>query len=140
MLTTSPVTIPSPCSGRAPERDHRLAGVDPDPHLQRERRVGLVQLLDRLQDAQPRPDRALSVVLVRHRRAEHRHHRIADELLHRPAVPLDLLPQPGVVRTEPRPHVLGIRAIRRGGEADQVAEQHGHDLALLLCGGSLRFG
>ena len=41
-----PLALPRPGT----ERDHRLARVDADPDLQRERRVGLVQLLDRLQD------------------------------------------------------------------------------------------
>ena len=36
--------------GAGAERDHRLARVDPDAHLQRERRVLRVQLGDRLQD------------------------------------------------------------------------------------------
>jgi hypothetical protein len=35
------------------------------------------------------PERAERVVLVHDRHAEHGHHRIADELLHRAAVPLD---------------------------------------------------
>ena len=34
----------------------------------------------------PRPHRPLRIVLMRHRRPEHRHHRIPDELLHRPPV------------------------------------------------------
>ena len=37
--------------GAGAEGDHGLARVDADPHLQRERRVFLVQLLDRLEDA-----------------------------------------------------------------------------------------
>ena len=53
-------------------------------------RVLLVQLGDRVADRERRPDRALGVVLVRDRRAEDRHHRVADELLDRPAVPLEL--------------------------------------------------
>ena len=44
-----------------------------------------IQLLDGLQDPQPRTDRPLSVVAVRDRRAEHRHDGVPDELLHHPA-------------------------------------------------------
>ena len=76
------------------QRHHRLACVDSHPHLQRERRLGCVQLLDRLQHAEAGPHGPLRVVLVRHRRAEHRHHRVSDELLDRAAEPLELLPQP----------------------------------------------
>ena len=82
---------PSPSSGRAPSAT-TLACIDADPHVQAETRVGLVELADRLQNPQPRPDRPLRVVLVRDRRAEDCHHRIADELLHRSAETLDLLP------------------------------------------------
>ena len=60
VLTTSPVTIPSPSSGRAPSATTASPGVDPDPDLQRERRVRLVQLLDRLQDAKRRARTARS--------------------------------------------------------------------------------
>ena len=114
------------------ERNDRLARVDPDPHLQRERRVRLVQLLDRLQDPKAGPDRALGVVLVRDGRTEDRHHRVPDELLDRPAVALDLLPQARVVGPDARAHVLGVRSLRGGGEADEVAEEDGDHLALLL--------
>ena len=115
----------------SPERHHRLARIDTDPHLQRKSRTVLVQLADRLQDPQASPHRSLGVVLVRHRRPEHRHHRIPDELLHRPTVPLQHPPHLLVVRPQPRPHVLGIRLLRRSREADQVAEQHRHDFPLL---------
>jgi hypothetical protein len=39
---------------------------------------------------------------VRNRRPEHRHHRIPHKLLHRPPMPLDHLPQPGVIRIRAR--------------------------------------
>ena len=131
-MTTSPVTIPSPCSGRAPNATTASPVLIPIRTCSDERRIRLVQLLDRLQDAEPGPDGALGVVLVRDRSAEHRHHRVPDELLDRPAVALDLLPQARVVGADARAHVLGVGGIRGGGEADQVAEEHRHDLALLL--------
>ena len=116
------------------ERDDRLARVDPDPHLQRERRVFGVQLLDRLEDAEPRAHGTLGVVLVRDGRSEDGHHGVADELLDRPAVELDLLPQARVVGTDARADVLGVGGLRGGGEADEVAEEDGDDLALLVHG------
>ena len=123
----------------AAERHHRLARVDPDPDLQRQARVVLVQFRDRLQDAQRGPDRTLGVVLVRKRSSEHGHDRVADELLHRAAVALDLLSQALVVRTDAGAHVLGVGGLGGGGEADQVAEEDGDDLALLgRQGGFLR--
>ena len=92
----------------------------------------LVQLLDRLQDAEPGPDRALGVVLVCHRCAEDGHDRVPDELLDGAAVALDLLPQAGVVGADAGADVLGVSRFRGRGEADEVAEEDGHDLALLL--------
>jgi len=114
------------------EGHDRLACVDPDSHLQRERRGLLVQLVDRLQDAKARPNGALGVVLVRDGRSERGHHRVADELLHGAAVALDLLAQACVIREHARANVLGIRRVRGCSEADEIAEENGHDLALFL--------
>ena len=69
--------------GTRAESDDCLARVDPDPHLQRERWVFCVQLLDRLQDAKAGADGPLGVVLVRDGRSEDGHHRVPDELLDR---------------------------------------------------------
>ena len=68
---------------------------------------------------------------MRRRSTEHGHHGVPDELLHRPPVALDLGPKPRVIRPDPSPHVLRILPLRGGGEADQIAEQHRHDLPLL---------
>jgi len=71
---------------------HHLAGVDPDPDPQlghvalRERDI---QPLDSSLHVERGPHRPEGIVLVRAREAEHRHHRVADELLHRAAVALD---------------------------------------------------
>ena len=80
-MTTSPATKPSPSLGLGAERDDRLAGVDRRPHREVEAGVFLVQLGDRLEDPQRRPDGPLGVVLVRDRRAKDGHHGVADELL-----------------------------------------------------------
>ena len=117
------------------ESHYRLAGVDADADLQRERRVCLVQLLDRLQDAQSGPDGALDVVLVRRRRAEHRHDRVPDELFDGAAVALDVMPQASVVGADAGPDVLGVSRIGSCGEPDEIAEEDGDDLALLVKGG-----
>ncbi len=111
--------------------DHCLTGVDAHPDLELQLVVAPVQLLDRFQDAQARPDRALGVILVRHRRAEDRHHRVADEFLHGAAVALDHLLELGMVRAESGAHVLGVGVLRGGGEAHEVAKEHGDDLAFL---------
>ena len=65
---------------------HDLARVHADPRLQPDRRDGRSQL-DRGANS---PER---VVLVRLRDAEDRHHGVADELLHRAAVPLEDAPR-----------------------------------------------
>ena len=106
------------------ERDERLTRRDPDPHLQ-------VAVLCPIPDGECRADGALGVVLVCHGRAEERHHRIADELLHRAAETLELGPDPLVVAGEQRADVLRVEALRLGRRADQVAEEHGDDLPLL---------
>ena len=83
VLTTSPDAMPSPASGRASRRDERLSGRDPDPKLE--------PLLEReVADRERRAHGALGVVLVGRRRAEERHDRVADELLDRAAVSLEL--------------------------------------------------
>ncbi len=102
--------------------DDRLTRVDPDAHLERERRILRVQLDDRLQDAESGPHGALRVVLVGDGRAEDGHDRVADELLHRPSVALDLLTEAREVRADAGADVLGVGLLRGGGEADEVAE------------------
>ena len=67
---------------------------------------------------------------MRDRRAEERHDRVADELLDSSSVALELGAQPLVVRPQDRLDVLGIQRLGARGEADEVGEQHRHDLAL----------
>ena len=114
-----------------PERDDRLSGRDRRAHSNLEPLPA--ELLDRVQDPERRAHGSLGVVLVRDRRAEDRHHRVADELLDRAAEALDVRLDALVVRTERRPDVLGIRAVRAVGEPDGVHEEHGYDLPLLAC-------
>jgi len=70
---------------------------------------------------------------VRERRPEHRHHRVADELLNRSTVPLELGTDPRVVGAEQRLDVLGVELLRTGREADEVTEQTRDHLALRAC-------
>ncbi len=65
------------------EGDERLARVDGGADLE--------VVADRVADRERGEDGADRVVLVRDRRAEHGHDRVADELLHRAAAPFDLL-------------------------------------------------
>ena len=100
------------CGPRA-QRDHRLAAVDGPANCEFEIWMLRVELVDRGQDAQRRAHRALGIVLVRDRRAEDRHDRVADELLDRAAEPLDLLLHARVVRTQARADVLRIGLLGR---------------------------
>jgi hypothetical protein len=90
-----------------------------------------LEIADRLEDPQRRPNCPLGVVLVRDRCAEDGHDGVSDELLHRAAVALDLPLEQLVVRPEPGADVLGVGLIRRGRVADQVTEEHGNQLPLL---------
>ena len=71
---------------------------------------------------------------MRHRRAEERHNRVADELLHRAPEALELRAQMSVIWGEQRTHVLRVHRLGPGREADQVAEETGDDLPLLAGG------
>ncbi len=73
---------------------------------------------------EPRADRPLGVVLVGDRDAPHRHHRVADELLDRPAVATHDRARPREVGAQQLAHVLGVTALGQCGERDQVREEH----------------
>ena len=102
----------------------RLAGVDGDADLE------LAVLDDAIANRERRPHGTLGVVFVRDRRAEDRHHRVADELLHGAAALFELGAEPLVVRPKDRLHVLGVERLGARREADQVGEQGGNDLTL----------
>ena len=78
--------------------------------------------------------RAFRIILVRDRGSEHRHDGVADELLDRAAVALQLGAHSGVVAVEGCPDVLRIHALRASRRPDQVDEQDRHDLAFLAHG------
>jgi hypothetical protein len=111
--------------------DDRLPAGHPDPDLEVQDRVALVELLDGRKHGQCRSHCPLGVVLVGDWGAEHRHHPVADELVERAPMALDLLAHARVIGPQTGAHILWIGSVRSGGEAGQVAKQHGYDPALL---------
>ena len=107
--------------------DHRVAVADPArraprPELipTRSAKLGadvggdpLVDLLHRALHRQPGAHRALGVVLVGHRGAEDAHHVVADVLVDRPAVALDLGRRAAAVRGRPATSSAPGRGARR---------------------------
>ena len=78
-----------------------------------------------------RAHRAQRVVLVRNGDAKDRHHRVADELLDRAAVPLEDRAEVCEVAAHARAKRLGVGGLAERGRSDEVAEEHGDDLARL---------
>ena len=98
---------------------HRgLAGQDAGSRLDRR-----TQRADRVHELQRRTDATLGVVLVGDRRAPHRHHRVADELLDGPAVSVDHVAGQLEVAGQQLADRLGVAALRERGEPDQIGEQ-----------------
>ena len=71
-----------------------------------------------------RPHRAEGVVLVRDRYAEDPDDSVADELLDRPAVPLDGPPHLVEVAEHQGANRFGVEALAHRGRASNVAEEH----------------
>ena len=118
---------------REQSSDH-LAGVDADAqrHL---RAVAPLQVVVELRDRQlhreGRADGALGIVLVRHRRPEDRHDGVADVLVDRPAVALDLARQRAKERGQDSTQVFGVEPFPERGRARQVGEQDGDQTPVL---------
>ena len=91
----------------------------------------VVQPADRVAHGEGGPHRALRVVLVRGRRAEDGHHRVADELLDDAAELLDLCTDGREIRRKQVAHVFGVEPLGAAGRADEIGEEDGDDLALL---------
>jgi hypothetical protein len=68
---------------------------------------------------------------VQRRHAEHRHHRVADELLDRAAVPLERRLHSVEVARHHLPERLGIESLAELRRADDVGEDDRHDLPRL---------
>ena len=120
-----------PCRGRRVDGDQRLAGRDADPHVEIERIVSLVQLRDGVAHSERCADGAFGIVLVRRRRAVDGDHGVADELLDRAAVALQVAPERLVVAAQERADVLGIELLRARRRPDEIDEDRGDDLPLL---------
>ena len=127
MLTTSPATIPWPT---APTVIAASPLTTPGPGGEPRQADLLADRRDRGDELDRGADRALGVVLVGDRRAPHRHDRIADELLDRPAVPGDDRPADLEVAGEQLLDLLGIAALGQGRERDEVDEQDRHEAPL----------
>ena len=105
------------------EADERLSCGDPHAQLE--------LLIEReLPDCERRTNGSLRIVFVGGRRAEERHHRVADELLDGAPVPLELRANPLVVGPQERLHVFGIHRLGLRREPDEVAEDDRDDLSL----------
>ena len=127
VLTTSPATMPSPSAGRATSIDDRLAGVDPDPHLEllAAHRVTQERIASAARTARSgssscatgAPNTAITASPMNFSTV--------------PPCRSSSVAQPGVVRSEHRADVLGVELLRAAREADQVGEEDGDDLALL---------
>src|SRR5947209_6644372 len=94
-----------------------LAGVDADPQRETHAVLALevvVQRLDGTLHGERGADRAFGVVLVRQRRAEHGHDRVADVLVDRALVTSDLPRERVEVRGEDPAEVLRIEFLGEG--------------------------
>ncbi len=111
--------------------NHHLAGGDAHTDLKVEPGLPSVQLLHRLKNPQAGAYRALGIVLMSHRSAEHSHYRVTNELLNRGAVTFQLVPQQAVIGAESGQDILGVSPVSPAGRAHQIAEEHRDDLPLL---------
>src|SRR6202035_458808 len=84
-----------------------------------------------LPDLRRRPNRPQRVILVHDRDAEHRHHRIPNELLHRPTVALDDCPHLGEVPVENSAQHLRIELLPQRRRPRHIAKQRRHNLPRL---------
>ena len=119
--------------GGVPGRED-LAGVDADPHLQREPVGGVefgVDLLEPSPHADRGSERPRGIVLVGRRHAERGHHGVADELLHRAAFGLDLLAHAAEEGGHDVAQLLGVDAFAQRRRPGDVGEQHGDDPSFL---------
>jgi len=112
--------------GPRPDGDQRFAGLHSHPHPELP-----AQLSDLVTDRERGSYRSLGVVLPRHGCSEYRHHRVADELLDCSPVPLQHFPETRLIGLEHPANLLHVKPLRSAREADQIREEHRHDLALL---------
>ena len=109
--------------------DHYQAGGDADAGLQRHAR-DRPQLVDRGDDRERRPDRALGIVLMGMRIAEIDQHAVAEILRDGAVEAADQLGGTAVKGGDDGLQILGIEPVRQRRRADQVAEHDGELAAL----------
>ena len=122
-----------PLAAVARRAGNDLAGVDSDPHPQRQpmpRLELLVELLQPLHHLHGRAQSALGVVLAHGRHSEDGHHRVADELFHGAAPRVDGAGHGREVRVEHRAQTLRIEAIGQRGRTHGVGEKDSYELSL----------
>ena len=109
------------------EVDRRLAGEHGGAGAElRHPRLG-AERAHRGDELERRAHGALGVVLLRHRRAPHGHHRVADELLDDAAVATDDVGGDLEVPRQEVAHLFGVAVFRERREADEVGEEHGDE-------------
>jgi hypothetical protein len=112
------------------ERHGGLACQDAGPGFEVRRLELVSERRDGRDQIEGRAHGALGVVLLRHGRSPDRHHRVADELLHRAAVERDQALAAVEVAREELAHLLGVARLGERGKADQVGEEDGDQAAL----------
>jgi hypothetical protein len=83
-----------------------------------------IEATDNVDQAQPRPDRPLGIILVRSRVAEIDQHTVAHVLGDKPIEPGDDLGDGAMIRADDLAQILGIEPGRERGRADEIAEHH----------------
>jgi hypothetical protein len=115
--------------------DHDESGIEPHPHaerhglarLERQRPVG-----HGAGNSEGGERGAPGMVLVGDGRAEERHEAVAQELVHRAFVAVHLRQGELEEAAQEVVHQVGAEALGEGGGAHEIAEEHGHRLALAL--------
>ena len=125
----------SPCAGCRRSPRPRRPGIEPHPHaerhglarLERQRPVG-----HGAGNSEGGERGAPGMVLVGDGRAEERHEAVAQELVHRAFVAVHLRQGELEEAAQEVVHQVGAEALGEGGGAHEIAEEHGHRLALAL--------
>ena len=126
VLTASPVINVWPSAGSPATTSPVLTPVRKRMAMPRSASSSIVQTPQALADLGGRPHRAERVIFVELRDAEDRHHRIADELLDRPAVALDDRLHLGEVAAHQGAHRLWVELFAKARRARHIGEQDGH--------------
>jgi hypothetical protein len=129
VFTTSPATIPSPSSGRAPNATTAspvLIPIRTDSSSSGREEVS-PGIVSRIRSPARTARSASSSCAIGG--SGHGHDRVPDELLDRASVALDLVAKHLMEGPKRGPDVLGIRLVRACREPDEVAEEDRDDLA-----------